>query len=386
LISKEIGELMESGSAIRKAWDHGRILSRSHGAEAVADMTLGNPVAPPPQPLLEALRKVVEDPPAGLHRYTAHAGIRDVRERVADHLNQRALLPGVKGDHVLMTAGASAASNIVLRALLNPGDEVIFLSPYFPDYPAHVMNHGGLPLAVPTEPDFLPDLGKIESALGPKTRVVILNHPNNPSGRQYPVGLLEELAGLLRNAGRRCGKPIYLLSDEPYREIRFTDEPFVSPARVYENGIMTYSFSKSHSIPGERIGYIALNPEGQGTEELVAAMSLSARILGFPNAPSLWQVVISRCLEAVVDVEPLRRYRDRLYSALLDKGYDVVEPDLFPRVPGGDEELFVRDLTNKLLLVVPGETFGCPGYFRIATCVDERTVELAVERLPAAGG
>jgi aspartate aminotransferase len=389
LISKEIGQLMESGSAIRKAWDHGRRLQRTHGAEAIADMTLGNPLFPPPPELIEALKQVAAEPPAGLHRYTAHAGIREVRERVAAHLVERGLLPGVRGDHILMTAGASAASNIVLRALLNPGDEVIFLSPYFPDYPAHVMNHGGLPLAVPTGADFLPDLEKIESALGPKTRVVIINHPNNPTGRQYPVSLLEELAELLRTAGRRCGKPIYLLSDEPYREIRFTEEPFVSPAKVYENGIMAYSFSKSHSIPGERIGYIALNPEAEGTEELVAAMSLSARILGFPNAPSLWQEVISRCLEAVVEVEPLRRYRDRLYSALVEKGYDVVQPDgtfyLFPRTPGGDDEAFVRELTEKLLLVVPGETFGCPGYFRIATCVDDRTVEQAVERLPAAG-
>lgn len=390
MISKEIGELMESGSAIRKAWDHGRRLQRSHGAGAVADMTLGNPVASPPPQLIDALRQVVTEPPAGLHRYTAHAGIRDVRERVAAHLGERGLLPGVKGDHVLMTAGASAASNIVLRALLDPGDEVIFLSPYFPDYPAHVLNHGGLPLAVPTGPDFLPDLDRIESALGPKTRVVTLNHPNNPSGRQYPAGLLEELAELLRNAGRRCGKPIYLLSDEPYREIRFTEEPFVSPAKVYEHGIMAYSFSKSHSIPGERIGYIALNPEGEGIEELTAAMSISARILGFPNAPSLWQVVVSRCLDAVVDIEPLRGYRDRLYSALVGKGYDVVKPEgtfyLFPRIPGGDEEAFVKNLTDKLVLVVPGETFGCTGHFRIATCVEERTVEMAIERLPVASG
>jgi aspartate aminotransferase len=381
---------METGSAIRKAWDHGRRLQESHGAEAVADMTLGNPVAPPPKALLEAMAEVVANPPDGLHRYTAHAGLREVRERVAAHLNDRGLLPGVRGDHVLMTAGASAASNIVLRAVLDPGDEVIFLSPYFPDYPAHVLNHGGHPLAVPTGSDFLPDLSKIERAMGPRTRVVIVNHPNNPSGRQYPAALLEQMADLLRDAGRRCGRRIYLLSDEPYREIRFTEKPFVSPAMVYENGIMAYSFSKSHSIPGERIGYIALNPEGEGTAELIAAMSLSARILGFPNAPSLWQEVISRCLEAVVDVEPLRRYRDRLYAALRDRGYDVAEPEgtfyLFPRTPGGDDEKFIRKLSDNLLLVVPGETFGCAGHFRIATCVEERTVELALERLPSAGG
>jgi aspartate aminotransferase len=351
-------------------------------------MTLGNPVAPPPEALLQALEEIVAHPPADLHRYTPNAGHPEVRERVAAHLDQRGLLPGIRGDHVVLTAGASAATNVALRAVLEPGDEVVVLSPHFPDYPAHVLNHHGRPMIVPTGPDFLPDLEAIERALGPRTRAVIVNHPNNPTGRQYPERLLLDLASLLRKASRNNGRAIYLISDEPYREVRYTTEPFVTPARGYEHGLVAYSFSKSHSIPGERIGYLAVNPQSPGAEELVAGFALSNRILGFTNAPSLWQHVIARCLDAAVELEPLRRHRDRLLGALTEKGYEVLAAEgtfyLFPKTPGGDDEAFVRQATADLLLLVPGAAFGCPGYFRLAYCVDERTVDLAAERLPHA--
>jgi len=289
---------------------------------------------------------------------------------------------------VVLTAGASAASNVLLRAVLDPGDEVVILAPHFPDYPAHVLNHGGVPVTVPTGHDFLPDCGVIERALGARTRVVILNHPNNPTGRQYPEQLLRDLGSLLQAASRRSGRPIYLLSDEPYREIRYTDEPFVSPARVYEHGVVAYSFSKSHSIPGERVGYLAVNPESSAATELVGALTLATRILGFTNAPSIWQHVIARCLDSLIDLAPLKRNRDRLFETLVKKGYEVRAPDgtfyLFPRTPGGDDDAFVQAAMNDLLLFVPGGAFAGPGHFRVAFCVDERTVDLAVERLPDA--
>ena len=187
---------------------------------------------------------------------------------------------------------------------------------------------------------------------------------------------------------RRSGRPIYLLSDEPYREIRYTDEPFVSPARVYEHGVMAYSFSKSHSIPGERVGYLAVNPESSAATELVRALTLANRILGFTNAPSIWQHVIARCLDSLTDLAPLKRNRDRLVETLIKKGYEVTAPDgtfyLFPRTPGGDDDAFVQAAMNDLLLLVPGGAFAGPGHFRLAFCVDERTVDLAVERLPDA--
>jgi aspartate aminotransferase len=388
LISREIRRLIESGSAIRRMWTDGVRLKEMHGPENVADMTLGNPLVPPPGALRRALEEVLADPPADLHRYTPHAGHPEVRERIAAHLHGRGILPGARREHVVVTSGASAATNVILRAVLDPGDEVILLAPYFPDYPAHVLNHQGVPRVVPTGPDFLPDRDAIERALGPKSRAVIINHPNNPSGRQYPEPLLGDLADLLRGASRRNGRAVFLISDEPYREIRYTAEPFVSPVRLYEHGLMAYSFSKSHSIPGERIGYLAVSPESPAVEDLAAALSVSNRILGFTNAPSLWQRVIARCLDAVIDLEPLRRHRKRLLGALAEKGYEVAVPDgtfyLFPRTPGGDDEAFVRRAMNDLLLLVPGGTFGCEGHFRIAFCVDDHTVDLAVERLPRA--
>lgn len=379
---------METGSAIRRIWDEGQRMKRIHGEDSVADMTLGNPAAPPPEELLRALEEIVAHPPPGLHRYTSHAGNPEVRERIAAHLDERGVLPGARRQHVAVTAGASAGTNIALRSVLERGDEVILLAPYFPDYPAHVLNHAGKPITVDTGPDFLPDLAAIERAIGRRTRAILVNHPNNPSGRQYPEPLLRGLADLLRRHSERNGRPIYLISDEPYREVRFTEEPFVSPVRLYEHGLMAYSYSKSHSVPGERIGHLAINPASPAAGEVMAALCVSSRILGFPNAPSLWQHVIARCLDAVVDLEPLRRYRDRLLGALAEKGYEAQCPEgtfyLFPRTPGGDDEGFVRRAARDRLLLVPGDTFGCAGHFRIAFCVDEHTVDLAVERLPSA--
>jgi aspartate aminotransferase len=379
---------MAAGSTIRAVWTLGRDLKRVHGDENVADMTLGNPFAPPPQELLTALEEVVTNPPPDLHRYTPNAGHPEVRERIAHHLDQRDILPGARRDQVVVTSGASAATNVALRAVLDPGDEVVLLAPYFPDYPAHVLNHSGVPVVVPTGEDFLPDLDAVERALGERTRAMIVNHPNNPSGRQYPQALLRDLAGILREASRKNGRAIYLLSDEPYREIRYTTEPFASPARFYENGLLTYSFSKSHSVPGERIGYLALNPDNGSVNEIVGALSLANRILGFTNAPSIWQHVIARCLDAVVDLEPLRRNRDRLLDVLKKKGYEVPVAEgtfyLFPRTPGSDDESFVKGAMENLLLLVPGGTFGRTGHFRIAYCVDDHTMDLAAERFPRA--
>ncbi len=377
---------METDSGIRRMWMAGFELKQQYGEENVADMTFGNPVAQPPELLRQTLQEIVSDPPEDLHRYTHSAGAPEVRERVADHLDARGILPGVDASHVMMTSGASAATNIALRTILEPGDEVILIAPHFPDYPAHVLNHGGTPIVVPTTADFLPDLGAIARSIGPKTRALIINHPNNPTGRQYSEDDLKALATLLRDGSAANKRTIYLISDEPYREIRFTTEPFVSPARVYEHGLMAYSFSKSHSVPGERIGYLAVNPRCPEADVLVDAMSFSNRILGFTNAPVLWQHVISRCLDAVIDLEQLRGYRARLMKALIAKGYEVTETEgtfyLYPKTPDTDDETFVQRARNELLLLVPGETFGCSGYFRMAFCVDDRTVDLAVERLP----
>lgn len=379
---------MGAGTTIRRVWTEGLRLKAIHGAANVADMTLGNPFAPPPEPLIDALEHVVAHPPPDLHRYTPNAGHPEVRQRVAAHLDRTGVLPGARDGCIVMTAGASGATNVAFRAVLDPGDEVILLAPHFPDYPAHVLNHRGVPIVVQTGADFLPDLAAIERVLGERTRAIIVNHPNNPSGRLYPASLLRDLATLLRATSRRNGRPVYLVSDEPYRTIRYTADPFVSPAGLYEHGLIAYSFSKSHSIPGERIGYLALNPHLEAADKLVEALALSNRILGFTNAPALWQHVVARCLDAVVDLESLRRNRDRLLAILRDRGYEVRDTEgtfyLFPRTPGDDDEAFVRAAMDKLLLLVPGATFGRRGHFRIAFCVDDRTIDLAIARLPHA--
>jgi aspartate aminotransferase len=340
MISSEIRQLIETGSAIRKMFEEGCRLKQIHGAENVADLTLGNPIAPPPPALLAALAEVVADPPNGLHRYTANAGHPEVRERIAGHLDKSRLLPGANKQHVVVTAGAAAGCNVILRAILEPGDEVVVLAPYFPDYPAHVQNHRGVLVVAATGPDFLPDPHTIEQAVGRRTRALIINTPNNPSGRFYPQPLLHQLVEVLRVQSRRNRRPVYLISDEPYREICYIDRQFVSPARLYEHGIMVYSFSKSMSLAGERIGYVAINPESPDADLLETAFTLTNRTLGFVNASSLWQHVVARCPGAVVDQSRLGRNRNRLLAALTDKGYQASPPDggfyIFPGVPGGD--------------------------------------------------
>ena len=386
MISKEMRHLIETGSTIRKMWMDGLRLKKEHGAENVADATLGNPVMEPPEALTRALAEIASDPPAGLHRYTPNHGLPATREAVAADLDSRDLLPGVRPEHVVLTCGASAALNVAFRTILEPGEEVIFLAPHFPDFPAHVMNHGGVPVAVATTADFLPDLARIEAALTKRTRAVIVNHPNNPSGRQYPAALLTDLVALLAAQGGE--RPVFLISDEPYREIRYTDEPFVSPASLYEYGLMTYSWSKSLALAGERMGYVALNPNCPEAEEIAGALALANRILGFTNAPAIWQHVIARVLPATVDITPYRRHRDRLMARLTELGYEFTVPEgafyLFSKTPGGDDEAFVRKAMDDLLLVVPGGTFGTPGHFRLAFCTDDRTVDLIAERLPPA--
>jgi len=386
MISEEMRGMLSTGSAIRKMWTEGRRLKELHGADQVADMTLGNPAAEPPAVLHEALAEVVANPPSDLHRYTPNAGHPEFTTAVARHLAASNLMPSAEVGHVVATCGASAAINITLRTVLSPGDEVLILAPYFPDYPAHAKNHGGKPVIVPTTEEFLPDVAAIERAITERTRVLILNHPNNPSGRLYPVEVLSDIADLLREKSDLHRRPIWLLSDEPYREFLFTEDRFVSPARLYEYGVMAYSWSKSLSLPGERIGYVAVNPACPDASEFAAATALANRILGFTNAPSIWQRVVARCPGACVDLSPFRRRRRALLDALSEKAYEVVEPEgtfyVYPRTPEGDDGRFVRSAMENLLLVVPGGPFGTPGRFRLAFCTDDRSVDLAVTRLP----
>lgn len=380
IVAAKIREFHSRGSAIRRMFEEGLRLKALHGADRVADLSIGNPDFPPPKLFREAFREAaLADLP---HAYMPNAGYPETRERVAQHLDRRGLLPGIGASHVVMTTGAAGAINVVLKTLLEPGDEVVVVKPYFLEYGFYIDNHGGRMVLADSRSDFELDAGAIERAVTPKTRAVLLNTPNNPSGRVYGESALREVAEVLTRASARYGRPILLLSDEPYREVVFDGVPFVSPATLYPNSVICYSWSKSFSLSGERIGYAAVNPrlETEDAELFLSALAMCNRLLGFVNAPAFLQHVIARAVDAVPDIAHYERKRARLLTALDRAGIETVRPDgtfyLFPKTPG-DEADFVERLKQRLLLVVPGSAFGRSGHFRISFAAPDETVERA---------
>ncbi len=384
VVSEKVRGFHASGSAIRKMFDEGLRLKERFGEENVADLSIGNPGFPPPRAFSDALRRVAAAP--SMHAYMPNAGFPDVRERVADSLRTRGLLPGAKAEHVVMTTGAAGALNVTLKTLLEPGDEVIVIRPYFVEYTFYIDNHGGRMVQVESAPDCGLDPQAVAAAIGPRTRAVIVNSPNNPSGRVYGPDELDGLAGILRQASTRYGHPVFLLSDEPYREMVYGERAFVSPASRYENSFLCYSWSKTFSIPGERIGYVAVHPELQTSDWplLMGALSMCNRFLGFVNAPAFMQRVIAESLDAEPDFAHYEVKKDLLCAALRRGGYRFAEPEgtfyIFPETPG-DEADFIARAKEKLLLVVPGSAFGRPGHFRISFAAPETTVRLACRLL-----
>ncbi len=382
-ISAKIKETMTRASFIRKMFEEGNQLKARHGADNVFDFTLGNPVMEPPPQLLERLRELTANPEPGAHRYMSNGGLPWVRDKVAEALSRESGVP-LRGEHVIMSVGAAGALNLTLRALLDPGDEVLALTPYFVEYVFYADNHGGVCRLVETDEGFMPDLEAIDAAITERTKVLILNSPNNPTGVVYPRALLRRLADLLDRAGERIGHPIYVLSDEPYRKISYGVEVTPSLA-VFRNSILCTSHSKDLALPGERIGYAAVHPEADDVDDLLAAMTFTIRTLGFVNAPALWQRVVAELQDVTVDVEDYRRKRDLLHGALVDAGYECVLPGgafyLFPRTPIPDDVAFVKRLQEERILGVPGSGFGRGGYFRLSYCVDQRTIERAIPGL-----
>jgi aspartate aminotransferase len=364
-------------------FEEGNELRAKHGAENVFDLTLGNPELEPPQPFVDRLRELAADPPAGMHRYMANSGYPWVRARIAEVIAEETGVP-VEGRHVIMTVGAACALNIALKSLLDEGDEVIVLAPYFVEYLFYIDNHGGKTTVVQTDESFQPDLAAIEAAITPKTKVIILNSPNNPTGVVYPQKLLEDLAGLLERAGERIGHPIYVITDEPYRKIVYQEESSCSLA-AFRNCIFATSHSKDLALPGARIGYAVVHPEADDAAEIVGAMTFAIRTLGFVNAPSLMQHAVAEMQNVSVDVEVYRRKRDMLYRGMMDAGYECIEPGgafyMFPRCPVDDDVEFVRRLQKERILVVPGSGFGRTGYFRVAYCMREQVIEKALPGL-----
>ncbi len=384
MVSGKVIEQMKTGSAIREMFEEGLRMKAEHGAEHVADLSLGNPMFPPPRAFVEALRALASEPLP--HGYMPNAGYPHVREIVADYLVRHGFFEGIEARHILMSVGAAGAINVVLKTILEPGDEVIVLRPYFVEYRFYIANHGGRMIPVDTKDDCSLDVDAVAAAVTGRTKAILINSPNNPSGRVYDRASLEALAEMIGRKEHEHGRPIALISDEPYRELLFDAAAFVSPATVYPNSFLCYSWSKSFSIAGERIGYVAVNPAGRwGNERLLLdALAMTNRSLGFVNAPALMQRAIARAIDAEVAVGHYATKRQQLCDALDEAGYEYVKPEgtfyIFPKTLG-PEEAFIQRAKDHLLLVVPGSAFGRPGHFRLSFACDDRTVALACDKL-----
>ncbi len=379
-VSRKIKASMESASWIRRMFEEGAELKARLGADRVFDFTLGNPDLEPPPRFKEALRVAAADPTPGLHGYMPNAGLPTARQALAAQLQLRYGRPFGPEDLVL-TCGAAGGLNIALKALLDPGDEVVVLAPFFPEYLFYADNHGGAARVVESREDFSLDLDRLAAALNPRTRAVIVNSPNNPTGQVYDEASLRQLGALLADFGARRGEPVYLLADEPYARLVYDGLSLPNLFAVYPHTILVTSFSKELSIPGERLGLVAVSPDAADRGELVAGMVLANRILGFVNAPALMQRVVASLPGVTVDLAPYARRRELLTQVLGQAGYDFLKPKgafyFFPKAPGGDDLAFVQRLKEENILAVPGRGFGRAGYFRLAFCVPEATIEKA---------
>ena len=364
-------------------FEEGIRLKREHGEDSVCDLTLGNPYLDPPEEFYKALRRVVNDESPGVHAYMQNCGYAETRDRVAHNLRTEFGLPFTR-EHVVMTVGAAGALNVLLRSVVEPGDEVILISPFFCEYGFYIHNHQGIKVVSPSTADFLPDLGDLEDRISDRSRAVVINSPNNPSGRLIPASTLSALGDLLRRKSHQIGHTIYLISDEPYRRLLFDGLQYETPLAHYEETLVAMSHSKDLSLAGERIGYLAIHPECKAAGDLFDAAIFLNRTLGYINAPALMQ----RMLAVIDRIEPnvgvYQRKRDYLYDALSGMGYEVIKPDgtfyMFPRSPLPDDIDFLGVLQERLVLVSPGTGFDCPGYFRISFCVDDSVIERSLPR------
>jgi aspartate aminotransferase len=377
-VSEKMRHFAEKSSWIRKMFEEGAKLKALHGADKIYDFSLGNPDLKPPPEFDEVLLRIVQENTPGAHAYMPNGGYPWVREAVAGRMSNEQGV-AVNGGDMLMTCGAAGALNVVLKALLNPGEEVILLSPYFVEYNFYVDNHGGTPRIVATDEQFNLDFAAIEEALTEKTKAIIVNSPNNPTGQIYPQKDLDTLGSLLKKAESRFGTSIYLIADEPYRKIVFKGYNVPSIFKAYTNSIVLSSYSKDLSLPGERIGYLAVHPEICDKQMLLNAMTLANRILGFVNAPALMQKVVAELQDVTIDCTIYEKRRDIFCDILDTAGYDFLHPKgalyIFPRSPIEDDVRFCAILQENMILAVPGRGFGAPGYFRLAFCTDNSFIE-----------
>jgi len=369
---------MVEGSWIRRMFEEGSILRERYGVENVFDLSIGNPVVEPPVEFSQVLRRLVEDPIPGMHRYMENAGYPETRAAVAAQLSLETGITFGMND-IVMTCGAAGALNVVLKTILNQGDEVIVFAPYFLEYGNYIDNHGGVVKVLPTDERFIPKLDALEAAITAKTKAVIINSPNNPSGAVYGEDVIHRLGELLHKKESQYRIQIFLISDEAYRKIIYDGLKYPPVFEHYLQSIVVTSHSKDLALPGERIGYIAVHPNCIQREELVDGLIFCNRVLGYVNAPALMQRIVRSLQHVTVSVAEYQKKRDFLHSHLVEMGYSVVKPRgafyMFPESPLEDDVAFVKELRQWNVLAVPGRGFGLPGYFRVSYCVDDRTLE-----------
>ena len=369
---------MAQGSWIRRMFEEGNALKQKYGAAHVFDLSLGNPIMEPPEEFRAELVRLAGHPISGMHRYMENAGYAETRAAVARTLTGEIGLD-FGPDDIVMTGGAAGALNVVLKTLLNPGEEVIILAPFFVEYLNYVENNGGVSKVISSGPGFMPKASVLEDAITPKTRAIILNSPNNPTGVVYSTECLRALAEVIRRKEAQYGTKVYVVSDEAYRKIIYDGMAFPQVMPHHLRTIVLTSHSKDLALPGERIGYLAVHPGCDDKRELVDGLIYCNRILGFVNAPALMQRIVGRLQSVTVSISEYQRRRDCLYGNLTEMGYSMVKPQgafyLFPKSPIEDEVAFIRELQEMKVLAVPGRGFGMPGYFRVSYCVDDHTIE-----------
>ena len=380
MIAEKMQNMVKNSSAIRAMFEEGNRLAGIYGRENVYDFSLGNPNVPAPKAVKEAIMEILEsEDPVVLHGYTnSNAGYPEVREAVAASLNER-FGTAFAGKNIVMTVGAAGGLNVALKILLNPGDEVIVFAPYFGEYRSYTANFDGVLIAIsPDTETFQPKLDEFEQKITARTKAVIVNTPNNPTGVIYSEDTIKKLAAIMEAKQKEFGTDIYLISDEPYRELAFDgiDVPYLT--KYYANTIIGYSFSKSLSLPGERIGYLVIPDEAADSADLQSAASVATRILGFVNAPTLQQKMVVKWLNEKTDISYYDRNRETLYKGLLDCGFECIKPEvafyMFMKSPIEDEKAFCAAAKKYNILIVPGSSFGCPGFVRIAYCVAYETI------------
>lgn len=379
MISEKMKVLVNGGSAIRAMFEEGNKLRAIYGDDKVYDFSLGNPNLPAPKAVNEAIIDIVNnEDPVVIHGYMSNAGFPDVRKAIADSINRR-FDTKLNENNIIMTVGAASGLNIILKTILNPGDEVVTFAPYFVEYKNYVQNYDGrLVVVSPDTETFLPNLKEFEDRITDRTRAVIINSPHNPTGVVYSEDIIKGMADILNRKEKQFGYPIVLISDEPYRELVYDDIKVPYITKYYDNAVVCYSYSKSLSLPGERIGYVVIPDKMDGKEEFFAAASIANRVIGSVNAPSLMQKVIARCVDEKVDLEFYRKNRDALYNGLTECGFKCTKPQgafyLWVKSPVEDEKQFCEAAKKYNILMVPGSSFECPGYVRLAYCVSYETI------------